>query len=66
LPYLYYISSPSLPAKTAHAFAPIYQFFLNKWYFDELYDFLFVKPAVCDRPGALEDGRRADYRRARA
>jgi NADH-quinone oxidoreductase subunit L len=46
LAYLYYIRVPSLPAKTAHAFAPIYQFFLNKWYFDELYDFLFVKPAV--------------------
>jgi NADH-quinone oxidoreductase subunit L len=46
LAYLYYIRVPSLPAKTAHAFAPIYLFFLNKWYFDELYDFLFVKPAV--------------------
>ena len=26
-------------------FAPLYRFFLNKWYFDELYDFIFVRPA---------------------
>ena len=25
-------------------FAPIYSMFWNKWYFDELYDFLFVRP----------------------
>jgi len=25
---------------------PLYQFLLNKWYFDELYDFLFVRPAM--------------------
>ena len=23
---------------------PLYNFLLNKWYFDELYDFIFVKP----------------------
>ena len=45
LAYLYYIRMPSLPAATAHAFRPLYLFFLNKWYFDELYDVLFVKPA---------------------
>ena len=36
---------PTLPAATARTFRPIYLFFLNKWYFDELYDWLFVKPA---------------------
>jgi NADH-quinone oxidoreductase subunit L len=25
---------------------PAYKFLLNKWYFDELYDFVFVKPAM--------------------
>ena len=45
LAYLYYIVSPGLPAATARAFRPLYLFFLNKWYFDELYDWLFVKPA---------------------
>ena len=24
----------------------MYQFLLNKWYFDEIYDFLFVKPML--------------------
>ena len=25
---------------------PLYQFLLNKWYFDELYDFLLVRPTL--------------------
>ncbi len=25
---------------------PLYEFLLNKWYFDEIYDFLFVRPAM--------------------
>jgi NADH-quinone oxidoreductase subunit L len=45
LSYLFYIAAPSLPATTARAFRPIYLFLLNKWYFDELYDWLFVRPA---------------------
>jgi NADH-quinone oxidoreductase subunit L len=45
LAYLYYIAVPSLPAATARAFRPLYLFLLNKWYFDELYDWLFVRPA---------------------
>ena len=28
-----------------HEFPALYRFLLNKWYFDELYDFLFVRPA---------------------
>ncbi len=45
LSYLYYVVAPWLPDATARAFRPLYLFFLNKWYFDELYDFLFVRPA---------------------
>jgi NADH-quinone oxidoreductase subunit L len=45
LAWLYYIKFPSLPAATARTFRPIYLFLLNKWYFDELYDWMFVKPA---------------------
>src|SRR5262245_50923345 len=45
LAYLYYIVAPCLPALTALRFRPIYLFLLNKWYFDELYDWLFVRPA---------------------
>ena len=43
--YAYYIAVPSLPAATAKAFRPLYLFLLNKWYFDELYNYIFVKPA---------------------
>ena len=39
------MQSPWLPAATARAFKPVYLFFLNKWYFDELYDLIFVRPA---------------------
>ena len=46
LSYLYYIAAPWLPAATARAFKPIYLFLLNKWYFDELYNWVFVKPAM--------------------
>ena len=45
LAYVYYMAVPSLPDATARAFKPLYLFFLNKWYFDELYDWLFVRPA---------------------
>ena len=45
LAYLYYIHAPWLPAATARTFRPLYLLFLNKWYFDELYDWLFVRPA---------------------
>jgi NADH-quinone oxidoreductase subunit L len=31
--------------RLAEQFAPVYRFLLNKWYFDELYNFLFVGPA---------------------
>ncbi len=41
---LYYILLPGLPALTARIFRPLYLFLLNKWYFDELYDLIFVRP----------------------
>jgi NADH-quinone oxidoreductase subunit L len=40
-----YVRSPSLPGEIAKSQSGLYAFLLNKWYFDELYDFLFVKPA---------------------
>ena len=40
-----YIKRPSLPAAFAEQFGVLYRFLLNKWYFDELYNFLFVRPA---------------------
>ncbi|MEQ8397188.1 NADH-quinone oxidoreductase subunit L [Thalassobaculum sp.] len=43
LAYLMYMFRPHLPGMLAARFQPIYLFLLNKWYFDELYDWLFVK-----------------------
>ncbi len=45
LAYWFYIVNPSLPVKLAEANPILYRFLLNKWYFDEIYDFIFVRPA---------------------
>ncbi len=45
LAYYMYMTRPELPARVAQAFGAVYRFVYNKWYFDELYDFLFVRPA---------------------
>jgi len=44
--YQFYIRSPGTPKALADAHRGLYAFLLNKWYFDELYDFLFVRPAM--------------------
>ena len=43
--YIFYIRAPEAPARLAATYRPIYLFLLNKWYFDELYNLLFVRPA---------------------
>lgn len=43
--WLAYIKDTTIPAKAAEQLGPIYKFFYNKWYFDELYNVVFVKPA---------------------
>ena len=43
--WLFYIRKPYLPVELANQHPGLYRFLLNKWYFDELYDFLFVRPA---------------------
>jgi len=43
--YLFYISRPNLPVELANRQPGLYRFLLNKWYFDELYDAIFVRPA---------------------
>jgi len=40
-----YIRNTSIPGKFVEQFRVVHQFVYNKWYFDELYNFLFVKPA---------------------
>ena len=46
LAFLFYIRDTSLPQKLAAMNWPIYQFLLNKWYFDELYWLIFTRPAM--------------------
>jgi NADH-quinone oxidoreductase subunit L len=43
--YYMYIVNRTAPEELADTFPALYRFLLNKWYFDELYDFLFVRPA---------------------
>jgi NADH-quinone oxidoreductase subunit L len=42
---LLYLLKTEIPEKIATIFKPIYLFLLNKWYFDEFYDAIFVRPA---------------------
>jgi NADH-quinone oxidoreductase subunit L len=44
LAYVMYIANPLLPRQFAAMFPRAYQFLLNKWYFDELYDAVIVQP----------------------
>jgi NADH-quinone oxidoreductase subunit L len=44
LAYLCYMFAPAIPGKVAAAVPGLYRFLLNKWYFDELYDRIFVRP----------------------
>src|SRR5262252_6695638 len=42
----FYIRRPELPVELARQQEPLYKFLLNKWYFDEIYDFLIVRPTL--------------------
>ena len=46
LAYVMYRLRPELPGVMVRMFRPIHSFFFNKWFFDELYDRIFVRPAV--------------------
>ena len=63
LAYVLYMLLPGLPGQIAVRARGLYQFLLNKWYFDELYDLIFVRPAFMlgrgfwkGGDGALIDG----------
>ncbi|GEP00815.1 NADH-quinone oxidoreductase subunit L [Methylobacterium haplocladii] len=45
LAFWMYIRRPELPHILAEQQPSLYRFLLNKWYFDELYDRIFVRPA---------------------
>jgi NADH-quinone oxidoreductase subunit L len=42
----FYLRRPELPVELARQHEPLYQFLLNKWYFDELYDLVIVRPTL--------------------
>ncbi len=44
--YQFYIRRPDIPEALARDQNLLYRFLLNKWYFDEIYDFLLVRPAL--------------------
>ena len=43
--WYFYIRDPSVPAELARQHNVLYRFLLNKWYFDEIYEYIFVRPA---------------------
>jgi NADH-quinone oxidoreductase subunit L len=45
--WIFYIRRPDIPVELARQHDVLYRFLLNKWYFDELYDFIFVRPTKC-------------------
>jgi len=46
IPFSYYlfIKNKNIPNWLKNENKPLYNFLINKWYFDELYDYIFVKP----------------------
>ena len=43
--YYIFIKNKNLPVQIANVNKPLYKFLINKWYFDELYEAIFVKPS---------------------
>ncbi len=56
LAYVFYMLRPDIPAALAERFQGLYRFLLNKWYFDELYDALFVRTAFVLGRGLWKSG----------
>jgi NADH-quinone oxidoreductase subunit L len=54
--YLCYSVEPDIPARLAMQYRALYLFLLNKWYFDELYDRLFVRTAFSLGEGLWKTG----------
>ncbi|MSO71694.1 MAG: NADH-quinone oxidoreductase subunit L [Alphaproteobacteria bacterium] len=54
-----YLSRPDIPAAVAQRAGGLYRFLLNKWYFDELYDMIFVQPALALGRGLWKGGDEA-------
>ena len=62
----FYIRRPDIPVELARQHDVAYRFLLNKWYFDEIYDALLVRPVKRLGLSAVEGRRRLADRRLRA
>ena len=62
----FYLVDPRVPRELAERNDWLYRFLLNKWYFDELYDLIFVRPAKWLGRFLWKQGRRLADRRLRA
>jgi NADH-quinone oxidoreductase subunit L len=54
--YVFYIVDTGIPARLASQLRALYLFLLNKWYFDELYDWMFVRAALLLGDGLWKSG----------
>ena len=54
--YVFYVVDNTIPVRLASQLRALYLFLLNKWYFDELYDWLFVRPAMLIGDGLWKSG----------
>jgi NADH-quinone oxidoreductase subunit L len=54
--YLFYMVDRAIPVRVSARFRALYLFLLNRWYFDELYDRLFVRPAMLLGDGLWKGG----------
>ncbi len=64
--YVFYIRRPYLPVELARQHQMLYQFLLNKWYFDETLRFHLRAPGEADRALSVEVRRWLHHRRFRA
>ena len=51
-----YMFKPSWPNNLIKSISPLYRFVLNKWYFDELYKLVFIRPAFYIGRGLWKSG----------
>jgi NADH-quinone oxidoreductase subunit L len=56
LAYVLYLFMPQIPGQIAGTFKGLHQFLFRKWYFDELYDRIFVQPALYIGYGLWKSG----------
>jgi NADH-quinone oxidoreductase subunit L len=47
LSFIFYVAAPNLPGAMVRAFSAVHRLFFRKWYFDEIYNAVFVKNAIC-------------------